>query len=155
MAKVKVQKIINAPVSEVWKTWDDFGEISQFNPNVRASFLLHDSAETGKGAMRQCDFSDGKNHVRERIIGYEPGKRMVVDIYEGTVPLKRAVAEVSFQALGNSRTRVTMQMDFVPKMGLLGTMMIPMMKSQFRKAITELLRGNAAFVERGMMAHAA
>lgn len=155
MAKVKAQKIINAPVSEVWKTWDDFAGISRFNPNVRASFLLSDSAETGKGAMRQCDFSDGKNHVRERIIGYEPGKKMVVDIYEGTVPLKRAVAAVTFKSLGDTRTQVTMEMDFVPKMGLLGKMMIPLMKPQFRKAISALLRGNAEFIERGIVAHAA
>ncbi len=118
MSKVTVERIVNAPIDAVWSSWDAFGDIKKFNPNLRGSHLLAGSAETGLGAERQCDFADGKNYVRERIIGYRPERQLVVDIYEGTVPLKTATGTFDFQSLGPSKTRVAMRMEFEPKMAL-------------------------------------
>jgi hypothetical protein len=109
----------------------------------------------GAGATRQCDLSDGKTYIRERIIGYFPQQKIVIDIYEGTMPLKKAEATVVFRALAPNRTEVVMTMDFVPKMGLLGLLMVPMMKPTFRKMLRGLLRGNADYLERGLVLNAA
>lgn len=147
MPKVTVEKTVNAPVAEVWASWDRFGDIADFNPNLRASRLINGSAPSGKGATRQCDLSDGKNHIRERIVEYVPGQRMVIDIYEGTMPLKRAVATVEVRAIGPRRTEVRMTMDFAPKYGLLGLAMVPVMKPTFRKMLGSLLDSNAVHVE--------
>lgn len=149
MADVTVKRIVNAPVSDVWASWDDFGDIARFNPNLKGSRLLSGSSETGQGARRQCDMADGKNYLLERIVGYTPEKEMVVDIYDGTMPLKSAKATLRFVSTTANRTEVSMRMEFVPKMGLLGKLMIPMMKPQFRKMLQGLLDANAAFVERG------
>lgn len=147
MPKVKVQKIVNAPVAEVWASWDSFGDIADFNPSLRASRLINGSAPSGKGATRQCDLKDGKNHIRERIVEYDPGRRMVIDIYEGTMPLKRTLATVEVRAMGPARTEVSMTMDFAPKFGLLGLAMVPVMKPTFRRMLRGLLDGNAVHVE--------
>ncbi len=149
MADVTVKRVVNAPVADVWASWDNFGDIYKFNPNLKSSRLLSGSNDTGRGARRQCDMADGKNHILERIIGYTPEKEMVIDIYDGTLPLKSAKATLRFVSTTNNRTEVSMRMDFVPKMGLLGKMMIPMMKPQFRKMLQGLVDANAAFVERG------
>lgn len=149
MAEVTVTNVVNAPVADVWASWDDYGNIVKFNPNLKGSHLLLEDKETGIGAKRQCDMADGKNHIREEIIGYTPNKEMVIDIYDGTMPLKSARATIRLDQQGPSRTKVTMKMEFVPKMGLLGKAMVPMMKPMFRKMLNALLVANAAFVERG------
>lgn len=147
MATVEVKHTVNAPVQAVWDSWDAFADIHQYHPDVTASYLLADSAPTGLGALRQCDFADGKNFLRERIIGYRPEEQLQIEIYESSVPLKSAIATISMKGLKETSTEVTMRMDFVPKLGLIGRMLAPMMKKQFRRGIEGLLAGNATFVE--------
>ncbi len=147
MAEVKLSRIINAPVERVWNSWDDFGSIDLFNPNLNKSFLLPGSRKTGLGATRQCDLKDGKNYIQERITEYVPQRRMVVDIFNGTIPLKRAVAAIDIEAAGFDRSKVTFTMTFEPKYGLIGKLMTPMMKRQFGRLLGKLIDGNKAFVE--------
>jgi len=147
LAEVIVKSVVHASVSEVWASWDDFGNIERFNPNLKKSFLIESSKKTGLGATRQCDFSDGKNYIQERIVEYIPQKKMVVDIYNGTVPLKSATAKIELNPMNNNTTQVIFTMNFVPKMGLLGRLLIPLMKPQFRKDISKLVDGNKAHVE--------
>lgn len=149
MAKVTVTRTVKAPLEQVWASWDDFGNIYRFNPNLKGSHLLQGSQPTGAGARRQCDLADGKNYIRERIIGYRDQEEMVIDIYEGTMPLKSAVATLSFQPAGTGQTAVKMEMDFSPKFGPLGAVMVPLMKPKFRQMLQALLDANAAYVEQG------
>jgi uncharacterized protein YndB with AHSA1/START domain len=146
MPDVTVTQIVKATPEQVWAAWDDYGNIVNFNPNLSGSHLLGPQ-ETGKGALRQCDFADGKNHIKERIIEYVPNTRMVLDIYDGTVPLKRATVNISMAAHGADQTRVTLVMSFSPKFGLFGVLLVPIIKGQFRKALQALLKGNADYVE--------
>jgi uncharacterized protein YndB with AHSA1/START domain len=154
MAEVTIKRLINAPVEKVWESWDDFANIDQFNPNLNASFLINDSKKTGLGAERQCDLVDGKNYIQERIIDYVPNRRIVVDIYNGTLPLKRAKATIALRPVGG-QTELSFTMEFIPKMGVLGKMMVPLMKPQFRKLLTKLVEANKSFAETGQMVHRA
>lgn len=150
MAQLILAKRVNASIEDVWASWDDFGNIARFSPSLSASYLLTDKDEsTQLGSGRQCDFADGKNWVREKVIGYEPLKRLKVDVYDGTVPLKSMVATFDFEEISAQRTRVRMTVDFEPKHGVLGKLMIPLMKKQFGKLLGQLLDANAAYVERG------
>lgn len=148
MAKVTVERQVNASQADTWAAWDDFGNIQDFNPSLRRSALLEGSQPTGLGAERRCDMKDGKNHILERVVGYVPGRELVIDIYDGTMPLKAARATVTVTPDGAARSIVHMEMEFTPGLGLLGTAMIPLMKIQFRKMLNGLLAGNAEFVER-------
>lgn len=145
MARVSVERTIDAPVEEVWKTWDDFGNISAFHPLLKSSHLLGNQ-QTGKGATRQCDLKDG-NRIQERIIEYVPQQRLAVDIYDGTLPLSRAIVTFLLKPVGRA-THITMTIDFTPKFGPMGAVMIPLMKPQFRKMMLTLLDGNAVHVEK-------
>ena len=42
-------------------------------------------------------------------------------------------------------------MEFTPKMGLLGQILVPLMKPQFRKLLTKLVDGNKAYAETDRM----
>ncbi|MFY0681303.1 MAG: SRPBCC family protein [Thalassovita sp.] len=150
MATVIVSKTVEAPISSVWKTWDNFGDIDTFNPALKQSFLIDGSAHTGLGAKRQCDLADGKNYIREEIVGYTTEKQIKINIYDGSVPLKKALATFDFVAPTARQTKVTMTMTFTPKFGLLGLLLIPLMKPQFKKDMAALLDANATHVEKTM-----
>jgi hypothetical protein len=44
-------------------------------------------------------------------------------------------------------------MQFEPKMGILGKMMVPIMKKMFKPMLQNLLDANAAYAENGMQAN--
>lgn len=147
MVSITVQKIVNAPLKDVWDSWDDYANIHKFHPGLNSSYLLEEKQETGLGALRQCEFTDGKTYLKEKITRYDTQENMTIEIYGTNAPIKDASASFDFIALGPAITRVTMTMNFTPKMGLLGKMMTPLMKWQFSKGLMGLLEGNAAYVE--------
>ncbi|MGR3711764.1 MAG: SRPBCC family protein [Shimia sp.] len=149
MPHVSVQSTINAPIEKVWEAWDDYAHIEKFNPNLSRSFLLDGSQTTGLGAERQCTMTNGKNFIQERIVEYKPQQRMKVEIFDGTFPLKENFATIDMRQTGPNRTELNFKMEFVPKYGLLGRLMVPMMKPQFRKLLGKLIDANKAYVERG------
>lgn len=155
MAVVSVTRTIEASVEKVWASWDDFANIYKFNPNLKHSRLLDGSVPTGIDARRHCTFSDGKNYIRERIVGYQPHQLLEFEIYEGTLPFKSAIAAVEFRAINPTRTEITMRITFKPKLAVLGQIMLPLMKPQFRKMIGKLLDANGRFVTRHELATAA
>jgi uncharacterized membrane protein len=55
MFTIDKQVVVNAPIDQVWASWDKFGDIQDFNPNLNSSKLLTGSISTGVGAKRQCD----------------------------------------------------------------------------------------------------
>ena len=151
MPTVTVTRTIAARPEEIWSSWADFGAVDRFHPGIAASRLLPGSAPGGVGASRQCDLKPGgEAYVHERVVESRENERMVVDIYDGTVPLKRARATLDLDAVGPKRTHVAMTMEFAPGMGPLGWLMAPMMKRQFRSMLDRVLEGNDAYVTRGV-----
>ena len=151
MASITEKTIIHAPIDQVFASWhDEYADIYKFNPVIGKSFLLKETqVNKGLGALRQCNFVDGKNWIRERVSEFTENKRIVVDIYEGTVPIKNGKATISFKDLGGGKTELTMTVSFEPKIPLIGALMVPVMKKQFGANIRSLVAANARYVERG------
>lgn len=155
MAQVSVERLIPAPVEQVWASWDAFGDIAKFNPGLKGSRLLEGSADSGLGARRHCDMKDGKTFVREEITEYLPEKKMVITIIDGNMKLKSAEAIVTLEAHQGNATLLRFDMAFEPKMGVVGQLMVPMMKGMMRKTITKILDGNADYLAAQPIAQAA
>lgn len=149
MPHVFLERVIEAPVTQVWATWDDYAHIEKFNPNLSRSFLLDGSKQSGLGAERQCTLTDGKNFIQERIVEYQPNQKMKIEIFNGTFPLNDNFATIEMRQMSPNRTELTFLMEFVPKYGLLGRMMLPIMKPQFRKLLGKMMDANKAYIERG------
>lgn len=149
MHTVSVTQHVRAPRSCVFDTWvDEFNDIYKYNPNLRHSRALEGGpAEIGLGSRRQCDLKDGRNWIRETIVGFERDEEIVVDIYDGSLPLKKAVATFIFESTEADGTLVNVRMDFVPRYGVLGRLMAPMMKRRFSVVLKSLLQANARYVE--------
>ncbi|MEM8814554.1 MAG: SRPBCC family protein [Pseudomonadota bacterium] len=147
MYNVTVARTLNAPLDAVWESWADFGNVAVWHPLVAHSKLLGDPAEAVQvGSRRQCDLADGKNWVREEIVEMQQDRRIGIKLYEGTMPLKTALATVAFGTPDAARTRVHLSMDFEPKFGLLGRLMAPMIKRQFKRMFAEILATNERHV---------
>lgn len=149
MPTIELTKEVNATIEDVWHAWDDFGNIANFHPGLKSSHLINGSEATGLGAERQCNLKDGKNYIQERVVAYVPNKRLSVDIYSGTMPLKSALATIELRELGPNRTQVRMKMDYQMRFGILGRVMGQMMKPQFRKLLRDALATNKSYVESG------
>lgn len=148
MNTISIDRTINAPVDVVWESWDDFGNIFKFNPQVKSSNILSSSnAITGMGARRECNFIDGKNWVREEITDYTELQRMTISVYDGSLPVKTMVTEIELREPAHDQTVVKVTVKFEPRMGWVGQILVPLMKRQFRSMLTSLLDGNAEFVE--------
>ncbi|GFE65726.1 SRPBCC family protein [Litoreibacter roseus] len=149
MAEVTTKRTINAPAEEVWASLDDYAHIATWNPNITGSRLMPGSSETGLGAMRQCDLkADGSQYLRERISEYVPGRKLVIDIYETTMPMKNMVGVFEVRPLGPNRSELSFSMRFTPPMGPVGLLMLPMMKPKLRRLMAKVVEGNAQHVER-------
>jgi uncharacterized membrane protein len=152
MHTITVSKIVNAPAAVVWASWDDYGNVQAFNPSLRSSQILSSSQSvTGPGAKRECEFADGRNWVREKIVDYVAGRRMTIEVYDGSLPLKRMLASIEVSDRGNHQAEVQIIASFVPKLGVVGQLMAPLMKRQVRSSLTDLLDSNATYVEAGRL----
>ena len=152
MAKIQVKQTVKAQREEVFATWNDFGNIYKFHPGLKHSRLINQSQNGGLGAQRQCNLKDGKNWLKEKVTTFVPNQRMVIDIYQSSMPLKSARAELDFRSVGEN-TEVSFTIHFTPGMGPFGYLMLPMMKMQFKGMIRDMLKSNAEFVESGKQAN--
>ncbi|MFY0681383.1 MAG: SRPBCC family protein [Thalassovita sp.] len=151
MPKVSSQHVVDAPVEDVWESWADFGGIAKFHPGIKGSHSISGSPASGLGAERQCDLTaNGKQYVRERVTKSVPMQEQVIDIYEGTVPLKSATARLRLAPIGSDKTKVMLEMEFKPGMGPIGWLMSPMMKMKFKSTVEALLKSNGEYVTKGV-----
>ena len=125
---------------EVWPHLADFSGIARFHPFVETADQLSEQNE-GVSDSRRCNFYDGKNVV-ERVIEWQPGRCMKIELSEISMPIKRAVAEMSVAPRGDGQSEVTISMNLVPKFGLLGALMgVLMMKPMMHKIFAQILQG--------------
>ncbi len=148
MAELSLTKRVKAPLDIVWAVWDDYGNVDKFHPLLSDSHIVaNESLKTGIGAKRQCNLKDGKNWIREEIIEHTPNEKIVINAYDGTMPLKKAVVSFDFKAINAQETDVTVHMNFEPKMGVIGKIMAPMMKGKFQKMMGTVLEASADYAE--------
>jgi len=141
MHTVREHRTIDAPIEDVWNALDDFGNVYKFNSHVADSRRINDTAR-GTGAKRQCDLYSGGS-IREEVVESVPGRRQVVDVFDtGPFPLERNIATFDLEAVDDDRTRVSLEMSFVPKYGPIGWVMAHVvMKRRFRMLVGDLLDG--------------
>ena len=147
MGRVYVERQFSVAASQIWSTLADYGNVHKFHPNVSNSFILEGSAESGIGARRCCELSDGKNHILERVTDWQEEQYYIVDIYEGSMPLRVAKAKVGVKAISKFQSIAFMEMDYIPKFGILGQFMdLIFMQRSMNKIGKRMLGGLSSFV---------
>jgi len=152
MAELTITGCVDAPLEQVWASWDDFGNIYRFNPTIASSKLLSEQgAATAVGTRRECEFNDGRNWVRERVTEYEPRRLLALELYEGSIPVSTLNARFEFASIEKDATEIRITASFEPKGGLLGKILVPLLRRQFRRVFGALLAENAVYVEKDLL----
>ncbi len=145
-AQKKVQKFtvsreINLPADEVWKVVGvDYGAIANSHPKVIKSEYINGTLEAGEGAERICYFNDkGSQYLKEKMVNYDPENRTFVNtvFQAGKFPMNPDYTKAVYKVedLGNDKSRITFDMQYRTKPGIMGGMV----KGKFKKLITDYM----------------
>jgi ribosome-associated toxin RatA of RatAB toxin-antitoxin module len=137
--------LIDASAEKVFATLSDLRSVRHYNPLVSTVEIISSNA-TGVGSARHCVFKDGK-FAKERVTASVPNQSISFDLYEHQWPLAYMRWTNRLQAEG-AHTRLIVDTNYAPGMGLLGKLMDAlMMKRQFTKIIAQSLAQMKAHIE--------
>ena len=70
---------INASKQKAWEALADFGNVQNLSPNIKKSYLTSDDT-VGLGSTRHCDFYSLGASVDEKIIEWNEGKSIRIEL---------------------------------------------------------------------------
>jgi uncharacterized protein YndB with AHSA1/START domain len=122
MGTVTVSRTLDHSANDVWSVLADFGGIHRWSASVESSPINAGTPPTGVGAERNCHLYDG-NHIQERITQSVDQRRLALEIFDTSMPLRSADAVFELSPSAEGGTELTMTMSYVVKFGLLGKAM--------------------------------
>lgn len=150
MNKITHEVWIDAPRQKVWDVLADFGNVYLTNPYITKSYLTSDQ-KTGVGTTRHCDLTLFGATVEERIIGWDEGRSIEIDIYDRkNLPVIKTQGAAFTLQDENGGTRLRGAIHYTLKYGPIGALMNTfMLKPQNTKAWTTFLAGIKHYAETG------
>lgn len=141
---------IEAPAARRWEVISDFGNISNAAPQVTASRLTS-SQSSGVGATRHCDLSLFGSTVEERIVEWNEGRSLKIDIYESKrIPLVGKQSATFVVEADGDGSRVTATLDYEIKYGPFGGLMhAAMLRRKLDSSWLAFVAGIKHFAETG------
>lgn len=141
MSVITLSREIAAPIAKVWATLDDFGGVHRFSASVESSPINEGTPSSGVGSERNCHLYDG-NHIQERVVESVPEKKISIEIFDTSMPLKEGHGTFALSPTPSGGTLVHMTMEYVVKYGPLGVLMDKlMMKRMLAPSLDRLLAG--------------
>ena len=117
MPKFSVETYIGVKSDVVWDVLADYGNVSEWNSGIRLSELTSDG-DVGVGSARHCEMDKGM-YINERVLEWDEGKSLVIEMTESSMPMKSFVAEFALRSDGLG-TIVTMTPTYTPSYGIMG-----------------------------------
>jgi uncharacterized protein YndB with AHSA1/START domain len=137
MRTINVSREIAAPRAAVWAVLADYPNIADWNSGVTKSFSTGEASD-GVGATRHCDHSP-MGRIEETIAEWQPEERLVINIDSASkLPMKSGAAAFTLADDGDSTT-TTIDYNYEPKFGPIGSLMGPILDKQFTKGMTGFL----------------
>jgi carbon monoxide dehydrogenase subunit G len=82
---------IKASKDKVWEILADFGNVQNLSPGIAKSYVTSD-IKTGLGASRHCDFTAMGAQVEEKIIEWDKGNSLKIELFDGkNLPMIRGM----------------------------------------------------------------
>lgn len=78
-------------------------------PRLADSAVLPGGPRAGVGARRQCDLSDGRTFIHERITEWLEGALYRVEINERSMPIRDAFSTAGVRLLGPMRCQAEIE----------------------------------------------
>ena len=125
--KISAKRKINASPEALWNYLGDFSNIYKFNPLIKDSHFNEGTTACEVGSTRQCDMKTG-DYLKERITEWKENSHYTVEIYDTSMPIKKAIATLGVNKLDDQTTEAYMDMEIIPKYAILGPVMYLMFK---------------------------
>ncbi len=139
MSHIAVSRTLSFPVTRVWTALADFGGVHRYSAGVESSPINPGTPATGVGAERNCKLYDG-NNIQERITEFVDNERLGIEVFQTSMPIKRAQVQFQLVSTKDSGCELSMTMDYTLKFGLVGKLMdAMMMKAAMTKSLARLL----------------
>ena len=112
MTSARTADTINAPASEIWKYFEDFGGIDQFVPAIARSV----GTGSGVGMQRQLTLQDGAQ-LSETLLALDAhNMSLQYNVHDpNPLPLERYVSTTTVKALGPGQCEVEWTAEFEPQ----------------------------------------
>lgn len=122
MSTLTVSRTLSHAPEAVWPILDDFGAIHRWSAAVESSPINAGTPDRGVGAERNCQLYDG-NHIQERVTQVVEGRRLALEVFDSSMPLRSADAVFELAPALSGGTELSMTFTYVVKFGLLGKAM--------------------------------
>ena len=145
LKKIYAEIQINASKEKVWDAvFTRFGDTHLYNPNLDGSH--HSGGNAGEvGCERVCDL-DSKTNIREKIVAADELNSFRIEATGGNMPfVNELIADVILEKIDENNTRVILDASFNTKPAFMAFMM----KSPFKKKLTDMLIGLKYYLETG------
>lgn len=133
---------INAPKERVWSILADLTSDQHYSPGVLKSYYTSDVVE-GIGAQRTKELRHAS--VAERVVAWKPGVYYTLEITPECDAQARQLMHIKLEEEGDA-TLVTQEFRLETK-GVRASMLAPLQRLRFRKAIRANLTGLKKFSE--------
>ncbi len=149
MPTVRTTRTINASSAKIWTVLSDFSNIQIFHPNVLDVDQLS-QVDRGVGAERRCNFYDGSSAV-EKIISWDDEQQFFTcTVTEIAAPILDVTAGMGVKKIDSDRSEVYIEMNYVPKWGILGKILnVLVMRFAMKSTFNKVLKGLELHVETG------
>ena len=149
MSTAKLTRTLNAPASKIWTVLSDFSNIQIFHPNVQDVDQLGE-VDRGLGAARRCNFYGGGSAV-EKIISWDDERQFFTcTVTEFAAPMLDVTAGMGVNKIDSNRSEVYLEMNYVPKWGVLGKIMdVLVLRMAMRHTFNKVLKGLQLHLETG------
>ena len=148
--KIVTEIVIDRPVAAVWDiVGARFGDAHLWASSLKSSEGYGPKISGQVCESRVCDIQ-GMGRIREKLLEFEPSSfALTYQVIEGfPFFVRRGVNRWTLSAEGN-RTRVRSNAEITTK-GLIGTLMLPMMKMQMRGLMRKTFDDLKFYVENGV-----
>lgn len=125
--KINVRRKIKATPEALWNYLGDYSNIYKFNPLIKHSHFNEGTTTCEIGSTRQCDMATG-DYLKERITDWKEGSHYTVEIYDTSMPVKKAFATLGLNTINDQTTEAFMEMEIIPKYAILGPVIYLMFK---------------------------
>jgi len=103
---------IKASPEKVWEILADFGNVQNLSPGIAKSYLTSD-IKSGIGMSRHCDFTAMGAQVEEKIIEWDEGKSLKIELYDGkNLPMMRGMKASFKLKSSNNGTALTSVFEY-------------------------------------------
>ena len=149
MSTAKLTRTIDAPSSKIWAVLSDFSNIQIFHPNVHDVDQLGE-VDRGLGAERRCNFHGGGSAVEKIITWDDDQKFFTCTVTEISAPILDVTAGMGVEEIDPGRSNVYLEMNYVPKWGILGKILdVLVLRFAMQATFNKVLKGLQLHLETG------